>query len=207
MFHLARKVAVLLRLAMLVSIACPIMAIAQSTYTNCSQTSGGFSCSSTTVPSVGDSILRGFEAGRRLREASAARDDHQFDAEREAAIAQQLEAQRRREAIDREPAKDQLLWPRSSYQWSQPQEGSQDDSLEQAGQTAYWRQQVDACLRLESSQGRPAEQCVDNLLVTDSYFARANASLGGITQTQAYLAKARSAQGTPDRAGAAPESR
>lgn len=207
MFYGALRVAALISVAMLLSTALPMISVAQSTYTNCSQTNSGFSCNSTTIPSVGDSILRGYEAGRRAKEASAARDVHEFDAERQSALEQQLEAQRRREALDRQPTVDQGLWPRATYQWSQPQDVSEDQALERAGQAAYWQQQVDACLRLEGSQGRPAEQCVDNLLITDSYFARANASLGGISQTHAYLAKARGALQTPDRAGTPPEPR
>lgn len=181
MSHGARRIVAPLWLALLVSMTLPIMAAAQSTQTRCVETAGGISCNSTTTPSFGDSLLRGYEMGQRMREAAQRETPPQVDHQRQVALDRYLEAQRRREAIDREATG---LPP-------QPEGVIEDQTLERAGQTAYWQQQLDACLRLERSQGRPAEQCIDTLLVTDSYFARANVSVGGMSQTQLYLAKSR----------------
>lgn len=180
---------------LVVSSAFPVVAVAQSTYTNCTETLHGFSCNSTTVPTFGDSFLRGYEAARRARESGAGSDPNAYDDERQRAMNAQLEAQRRREEIDRQTQPGEgPLWPRKSYAWTGPQLVDEAQSLEQAAAGAYWQQQVDACLRLELSQGRPAEQCIDNLLVTDNYFARAVASIGGTTQVDSYLERARNAR-------------
>lgn len=155
----------------------PVAASGQSTTTSCYVNGRYVNCNSYTAPNFAESFQQGYEMVDRAIESRARRE--QIDLQKRMLQMQIAEQQRR--------TQDRVNEEQRIAESARQQREAAHREL-----SAYWAQQVDACLRIELSQpDQRAETCVDTMLVTDPYFARAYAAAGSGSNTQMRLSAAR----------------
>lgn len=149
-------------------------ASAQTANTDCYQHGNRVSCQTIKVPeypqqqvaepNIVDSFLKGREA--RLRH-------DQMELQNEL-LRQQIESSRRAESERNEMLRTEALSGAQAVQEKTMRQMHGDS--DQEATLDYWRQQVEACIRIANRHPESkADDCVDNLLVTDPEFARAHA--------------------------------
>jgi hypothetical protein len=160
-----------MRLVLGITLLWVTVATAETVDTNCYRYGNRMSCQTNTTPqpqverpNALDNFLKGREA--RLRH-----DQMQLQNE---LLQQQIDASKRAE-FEQDEARRSEAAVRARARWEQIRRQSESNGDEEAA-LDYWRQQVSACARIERKHPeREAEDCVDNLLVTDPEFARAHA--------------------------------
>lgn len=165
-----------MRLVLGIALLWGTVATAETANTNCYRYGDGVNCKTVTTtpprqepqiaqPNPLDNFLKGRDA--RLRH-------DQMKLQNEL-LQQQIDANKRAE-FERDEQRRSEAATRARQQWEQIRRQSEARSETEAALEDYWRQQVGACARIEKKHPeKRAEDCVDNLLVTDYEFARAHA--------------------------------